>query len=170
MYLDRKRGRVLLRDGSTVVTPERFAADILQGKEVDHLKVMACHDSEVYDLHNQSQTSTEVRDIEVNPEDHSHDLEDIDVLYEFMTTLPRYTGSEEQEDRIIEELEYFDRTNNITFLIKCRELIDQFKEDGVVWGVGRGSSCASVVLFILEVNDIDPLRFDIPFSELSKET
>ena len=48
-------------------------------------------------------------------------------------------------------------------------LIDKFRNDGIVWGVGRGSSCASYVLFLLFVNDVDPVRFGINFSEMSKE-
>lgn len=72
-------------------------------------------------------------------------------------------------DRLEEEIDYFNRTNNAEMVIRVADLVQRFKEEGVVWGVGRGSACASVLLYILEVHDIDPLKYNIPFSELSKE-
>ncbi len=38
----------------------------------------------------------------------------------------------------------------------------------VVRGVGRGSSCASLVLFLLGVHHVDPVLYDIPFTEFFK--
>lgn len=72
-------------------------------------------------------------------------------------------------DRVTMEMEFFERDEYIVFLLQIKELIDRFKDDGVLWGVGRGSSCASFVLYCLEVHDIDPVLFDIPFHEFSKQ-
>jgi len=44
-------------------------------------------------------------------------------------------------------------------------MINHFITNDVVWGVGRGSSCASLVLFLLGINKIDPIKYDIPVSE-----
>lgn len=81
----------------------------------------------------------------------------------------RYRSSLETDARIEEEMEFFVRSGNITFIKKVVEMIDKFREDGVVWGVGRGSSCSSYLMFVLGVNDVNPLLHDIPFYELSKE-
>lgn len=48
-------------------------------------------------------------------------------------------------------------------------VIVTFKESNTVWGVGRGSSCASLVLFILGLHKVDPIRFNIPMSEFFHE-
>lgn len=44
-------------------------------------------------------------------------------------------------------------------------LIAQFREHGVVWGVGRGSSVASYCLFLIGVHKIDPLRYGFDIRE-----
>lgn len=47
-------------------------------------------------------------------------------------------------------------------------LVDDFIERDVVWGVGRGSSCASLVLFLIGLNKVDPVEYDIPAWEFLK--
>ena len=37
-----------------------------------------------------------------------------------------------------------------------------------IWGVGRGSSVSSYVLFLIGINRIDPLKFDLDVSEFLK--
>lgn len=38
---------------------------------------------------------------------------------------------------------------------------DVFIENDVVWGVGRGSSVASYLLFLLDIHIIDPIKYDL---------
>ena len=45
---------------------------------------------------------------------------------------------------------------------------DKFRENDVVWGVGRGSSCASLILYLLDINRIDPVKYEIPKEEFFK--
>lgn len=59
--------------------------------------------------------------------------------------------------------------------IKERDLTDFFRtiiyiihvlqENSVVWGVGRGSSCASYILFILGLHVVDCVKFNISHNE-----
>jgi DNA polymerase III alpha subunit len=44
-------------------------------------------------------------------------------------------------------------------------IMDTLKREKVVWGVGRGSSCASLILFIIGLHKVDPIRFNIPMTE-----
>ena len=88
---------------------------------------------------------------------------DKDRLQEVFDVFP-----EETEPRIIEEMNYFKSTNNLCFLSKIVDLIDKFRQEGVVWGVGRGSSCASLVMYLLCITDVNPLEYDISFVEFSK--
>ena len=44
-------------------------------------------------------------------------------------------------------------------------VVDTMKEKKVVWGVGRGSSCASYILYLIGLHCVDPVRYDIPMSE-----
>lgn len=63
------------------------------------------------------------------------------------------------ELKIYEKLELFD-------VLRCMiYIIDTFKDKDVVWGVGRGSSVASYILYVLEVHDIDSVKFNLDFNE-----
>jgi DNA polymerase III alpha subunit len=44
-------------------------------------------------------------------------------------------------------------------------VVDTFEKKGIVWGVGRGSSCASLALCVLGLHKVDPIRFNIPKEE-----
>jgi DNA polymerase III alpha subunit len=44
-------------------------------------------------------------------------------------------------------------------------VIDTFKKNNVIWGVGRGSSVSSYILYLLEVHDVDSVMYDLDFNE-----
>lgn len=44
-------------------------------------------------------------------------------------------------------------------------VLDRLRESNTVWGVGRGSSCASLVLFLIGLHKVDPVKYNIPLEE-----
>jgi DNA polymerase III alpha subunit len=44
-------------------------------------------------------------------------------------------------------------------------LVDVMKDNNVIWGVGRGSSVASYVLYLLGVHRIDSMFYDLDVRE-----
>ena len=44
-------------------------------------------------------------------------------------------------------------------------LVDVMRDNQVIWGVGRGSSVASYVLFLLGVHRVDSLYYDLDPAE-----
>jgi DNA polymerase III alpha subunit len=44
-------------------------------------------------------------------------------------------------------------------------LVDVMKQNQVIWGVGRGSSVASYVLYLLGVHRIDSMFYDLDVTE-----
>jgi DNA polymerase III alpha subunit len=47
-------------------------------------------------------------------------------------------------------------------------LVDVMRENSVVWGVGRGSSVASYVLYLIGVHKIDSVKYNLDFKEFFK--
>lgn len=59
--------------------------------------------------------------------------------------------------------------NNMFDLLKyLKYLVDTMRENNVVWGVGRGSSVSSFVLYLLGVHKINSLYYDLPIEEFFK--
>jgi DNA polymerase III alpha subunit len=74
-----------------------------------------------------------------------------------------------QLQRVGEELLLYVDRNLLPLLQYLKYLVDTLRVNKIVWGVGRGSSVASYVLFLLGVHKIDSLYFDLPITEFLKE-
>jgi len=44
-------------------------------------------------------------------------------------------------------------------------LVDFMRENKIVWGVGRGSSTASFVLYLIGIHKINPIQFQLDWRE-----
>lgn len=44
-------------------------------------------------------------------------------------------------------------------------IVHRLQAEKKVWGVGRGSSCASLVLHLIGVHEVDPVKYKIPLEE-----
>lgn len=76
--------------------------------------------------------------------------------------------TDEYKKRIEHELNEYETRDLFNVLRVLIYVVDKFKENKVVWGVGRGSSCASLILFLLEVHSVDPIKYEIPLEEFFK--
>lgn len=73
-----------------------------------------------------------------------------------------------QRQRIKYEYELYCKHNLLNVLRTMIYLVDQFREHGVVWGVGRGSSVSSYILYIIGINRVDPLKYNLSVDEFFK--
>lgn len=68
-------------------------------------------------------------------------------------------------NRVKYELNVYKSLNLLDLLRTMVYIIDTYKKHNVVWGVGRGSSVSSYILYLLEVHDIDSVLYGLEFSE-----
>lgn len=69
--------------------------------------------------------------------------------------------TEAQLQRVGEELLLFQERDLFDLLRYLKYLVDILQNNGVIWGVGRGSSVASYVLYLLGVHRIDSMFYDL---------
>lgn len=67
--------------------------------------------------------------------------------------------------RVKEELDAFKSKNMMTVLKFMHFLVSYMRENEMVWGVGRGSSVASYVLFLLGVHKVDSIQYGLDWRE-----
>lgn len=67
-----------------------------------------------------------------------------------------------------QELLLYQERNMFDLLRYLKYLVDIMRQNNIVWGVGRGSSVASFVLFLLGIHRINSLYFDLPIEEFLK--
>lgn len=70
-----------------------------------------------------------------------------------------------QLQRVGQELLLYQERNAFDLLRYCVYLVDMMRKHNVVWGVGRGSSVASYVLFLIGIHKIDSMFYDLDPNE-----
>ena len=76
--------------------------------------------------------------------------------------------AEEELQRAGKELLMYQDRELMPLLQYMKYFVDTMRANNVVWGVGRGSSVASYVLFIIGVHKVNSLYFDLPIEEFLK--
>jgi len=71
----------------------------------------------------------------------------------------------DQLQRCGEELLLYQSRNLFDLLKYLKYLVDTMKQHGIIWGVGRGSSVSSYVLYLLEVHRIDSMYYNLDIRE-----
>ena len=76
--------------------------------------------------------------------------------------------SEAELHRAGDELIKFQERNMFVLLQYLKYLVDTMRKNNIVWGVGRGSSVASFVLFLIGIHRINSLYYDLSIDEFLK--
>ena len=77
-------------------------------------------------------------------------------------------NSEHELQRVGEELLLFQERGAFDLLRYMKYLVDTLRKHNIVWGVGRGSSVASYVLFLLGVHKINSIYYNLDIEEFLK--
>lgn len=67
--------------------------------------------------------------------------------------------------RVAEELEAFEKRGMLDLLRWMKYFVDTCRQNNIVWGVGRGSSVASYVLYLIGVHKINSLKYNLDWRE-----
>ena len=92
------------------------------------------------------------------------EYKDINV-YEYVLGKAETPCPQHVQDRIWEELDAFGERGMRDLLRYMIYLVDYMREHDIVWGVGRGSSVASYVLYLIGVHKVNSIQFDLDWRE-----
>lgn len=70
--------------------------------------------------------------------------------------------------RVGQELLLYQDRNLFMLLKFMKYLVDTLRKNNIVWGVGRGSSVSSYVLYLIGVHKINSMYYDLDISEFLK--
>ena len=91
---------------------------------------------------------------------------DMDIAKYILDKCPE---NQEALQRTGQELLEFQKMNFFNILIFLKYMVDVMRENNIVWGVGRGSSASSYVLYLLGLHKIDSLHYDLDFNDFIKK-
>lgn len=78
-------------------------------------------------------------------------------------------SNDQEVARVEEELKEYIKRGEVITLIVMKYIVDKFRENKVVWGVGRGSSVSSFCLYLIGINKINPMKYGISYTDYFKE-
>lgn len=167
--------RVLYSDGDSVVSVDQIMALLSSGVNTTGL----CVDNITSDIEQfnkyvpkdeQIQLKTETRPNDMSwvlPQDYAevdpmayvvqtfYDLADT----EGFATLPN--SFSRRKNRVVQELIMYKDLDLLPVLRVLIYIINTLREKNIVWGVGRGSSVSSYVLYVIGVHDVDSVEYDL---------
>jgi DNA polymerase III alpha subunit len=67
--------------------------------------------------------------------------------------------------RVCEELEEFKQREMFPMLKFLVYMVAELKHNNILWGVGRGSSVSSYILYLIGVHKIDSVKYNLDYKE-----
>lgn len=74
-------------------------------------------------------------------------------------------NTEIEKNRVDEELILFIQHGMFDMLFYLKYLVDTMRKNNIVWGVGRGSSVASYVLYLIGIHKINSIKYNLDINE-----
>jgi DNA polymerase III alpha subunit len=76
--------------------------------------------------------------------------------------------SNDELERVSQELLLYQERNLFDLLKFLKYLVDTLREHNITWGVGRGSSVSSYVLYLIGVHKVDSIKYQLDIKEFLK--
>lgn len=73
--------------------------------------------------------------------------------------------TQEELQRVGEELLLYQERDLFLLLKQLKYIVDTWRSNNIIWGVGRGSSVASYVLYLIGIHKINSIFYDLDIKE-----
>jgi len=167
--------RTILDDGTVICTDSAIVEMLYAGQNIQSVTAQVSEDVELYNQVDKfldtNYGSTDTADGEI--------YQDVNWFAHWLTPEP-WTSldvetvimskckTDQERERVNTELELFRERNMLPVLQHLMYLVDHWREKNILWGVGRGSSVSSFVLFLIGINRINPLEYELTIDEFLK--
>jgi DNA polymerase III alpha subunit len=166
--------RVLWYDGDSTVTIDTLMRAIMNGKSTEGLFVSELTpEIEQYNVNVLKPERIGVKE-DIKPLSFDWNIPEeyktLDVCRHVATKLMKEIKTDDPElfpraERVADELNLYQELGLMDVLRTLIFVINTLIENNVVWGVGRGSSVASYVLYLIGVHDVDSFKYGLNIEE-----
>lgn len=144
-----------------------YPLEVLYSEDFDIKKYNELHtisNEHMYKLPEQIESFEKRRNTWFYPPEYSN----IDLHQYFNELVTKYNNSEIYINRVFNELKLYEEKNMIHFLRFCIYFSDMIKKHNWVVSTGRGSSCCSLLLRLLEIHLVDPIEYELDIHDFLK--
>jgi DNA polymerase III alpha subunit len=157
-------------DGSIEVDPSQLEEMLLRGVPLERIAVSHLT-PEIEELNSNAATPLKVKSANsmlsfdwMLPDEYKY-LDVDGYLLSLADLVEKDKLYEQRISRLVVEIELFKKLNLDNVIRVLAYVISIFQREGVVWGVGRGSSCSSYILFLMGLHEVDPVKFGIDIED-----
>jgi DNA polymerase III alpha subunit len=73
-----------------------------------------------------------------------------------------------ERERVDYEIQLYEERNLLPLLKHLIFLVNHFRKNNIVWGVGRGSSVSSYILYLIGIHKVDSIKYNLDVKEFLK--
>jgi len=169
------KNRTIYKDGTVICKPDALETILYSGRTLDTVIAEPSYD---IDLYNASNKLLDTNFLEILT--CSEPIYENFNWFELWNTPKEYIDLDLEKfiyekckndlelDRAIKEMKMFKDRNMYPILKHIIYLVDEWRSRKVLWGVGRGSSVSSFVLFLIGINRINPIIWELDVEDFLK--
>lgn len=76
---------------------------------------------------------------------------------------------DQRDIRLISELQKYQDLNKLDVLKTIVYIVNELENNEIVYGIGRGSSVSSYVLYVIGIHDVDSYMYDLDINDFLRE-
>lgn len=166
--------------GQAILNSDNLRELLLQGKNISHLNVVFDDEIKLHQKY-QSELLNETITFLGAPEEvlsfdefHSQCADQwiFPVIYQQIDVLAWLLDkckTQQEIDRVHQEYKMYEERELIMLLRLFIFLIDYMRKNKFIWGVGRGSSVSSYILYLIGVHKVDSIKYGLDIKDYLKE-
>jgi len=165
--------------GQAILASGKLRDLILQGKSISHLNVIFDEDVLLFEKY-QSELLRETITF-LDAPDEALDFDEFHknradewifpAIYQQLdvkTYLLDKCKTQQEIDRVNVEFTMFEERELVMLLRLFIYLVDYMRENKFLWGVGRGSSVSSYILYLIGIHRVDSLKYELDIKDYLK--
>jgi len=165
--------------GQAILASDKLRDLILQGKSISHLNVIFDEDVLLFEKYQSEllhdtitflDAPEEVLDFDKFHENRADEWI-FPIIYQQLdvkTYLLDKCKTQQEIDRVTVEFTMFEERELVMLLRLFIYLVDYMRKNKFLWGVGRGSSVSSYILYLIGIHRVDSLRYNLDIKDYLK--
>lgn len=167
--------RLVLEDGTVICDDDAVTEMLYQGFDLQNVVMVPSEDVDLFNRANR-QLDAGLPEITVSEQGIYGGID----WYSLWLTPPGFRDidirgfclsmcdDDTKRDRVNMEMDLYEERGMLPVLRHLIFMVNDLRQRKILWGVGRGSSVSSYVLYLIGINRIDPLRFSLDIREFLK--
>lgn len=169
------QGRIIRSDGSVINTSDVLKEILYTGRDLSGCLIDNKDEADRFSIANK------LCDTDLAEPVYSEQLTYSDIVWkEHWFTPESYTkidlrdwcisrcNTDIERSRVHAEIDEFEKRTMIPAILHMIYCVDIWRKNNIVWGVGRGSSVSSFVLYLIGITRLNPLKYNLDLSEWLK--